>query len=76
MVQNENFKNNDVLAVFIDLQKAFDTINLDILVQKLYFYSIRGVELNWFRTYLLDRKQRTNVNDTLSKLLACKCGVP
>jgi len=76
MIQNAVFNNKFVLAVFMDLQKAFDTVNISILIDKLEHYGIRGIQLNWFKSYLLNRKQFSYVNETLSAYRYTKCGVP
>ena len=63
-------------GIFIDLQKVFDTVNHRILHSKLEHYGIRGCALEWFRSYLSDRKQYVSVNGSNSNLLSITCGVP
>ena len=54
-------------AVFIDLRKAFDTVDHDLLLEKLTMgYGVTGKELGWFRDYLTDRRQVVTVQSTLS----------
>ena len=60
----------------IDLSKAFDTINHDILLKKLNFYGIRGVPNSWFANYLSNRKQFTEINNCKSALTNISTGVP
>ena len=63
-------------GVFIDLKKAFDTVNHEILLTKLEHYGIRNNMLNWFRSYLTDRKQYVSFNGESSEILNITCGVP
>ena len=63
------------LSVFLDLSKAFDTIDHNILLRKLNYYGVRGVALDWFRSYLSDRKFVT-FKDSNSNILRVDCGVP
>ena len=53
-------------CIFIDFSKAFDTINHDILINKLEHYGIRGIPLHWFRNYLTNRQQSVIVNNVSS----------
>ena len=78
---NENIKNaldnhNHVCGVFIDLQKAFDTVNHDILIDKLSYYGIRGIPNQWFKSYLSNRKQYVSINGYNSDTMNIKHGVP
>ena len=62
-------------GIFIDLTKAFDTVNHSILLKKLYHYGIRGNILNLFKSYLSERKQFVRVNNESSDLKSVVCGV-
>ena len=69
-------KKNYGCGIFIDLRKAFDTVNHDILIQKLEHYGLRDISLNWFRSYLKDRSQYVYCNNLSSKTKNITCGVP
>ena len=60
----------------IFLTKAFDTVNHEILLYKLYRYGIRGHANNFFRSYLTERKQYTCINCVNSSTKQINCGVP
>ena len=64
------------IGIFMDLSKAFDTINHDILLTKLYHYGFRGVSNEWFCNYLSNRQQFVSYNAARSPNENVKCGVP
>ena len=63
-------------GIFLDLQKAFDTVDHSILLSKLYHYRIRGLENKWFESYFANRKQFVSVNGFESSTSSITCGVP
>jgi hypothetical protein len=65
-----------VAGIYLDLSKAFDTVDHKILLHKLYHYGIRGNALDWFTSYLLNRQQFTYVNHTPSSVQSVNYGVP
>ena len=62
---------NYVFGIYIDLKKAFDTVQHKILLHKLQYYGIRGLAFHWFETYLSKRKQFVVINDTQSDIQIC-----
>ena len=63
-------------AVFLDLSKAFDTVDHNLLLHKLKSVGLSEVTVNWFQSHLANRKQRTSVVDTLSVSASITGGVP
>ena len=64
------------LGVFLDLAKAFDTVNHDIFLMKLDHYGIRGIVHDWFKNYLISRQQIAKYKQVKSDSMTIKCGVP
>ena len=71
-----NRTTNEVRTFFLDLSKAFDTIDHNLLIRKLESYGIRGNSLNWFKSYLKGRIQRVKLNNVSSGWEEIVCGVP
>ena len=63
-------------VIFIDLKKAFDTIDHSLLIRKLHKYGVDTSSLKWFESYLCDRSQKCSINGHLSGVAPLSCGVP
>jgi len=63
-------------TAFLDLKKACDTVNHEILLKKLEKYSIRGLPLQLYKSYLTHRFQYTITGNIKSKICPVTCGVP
>ena len=75
MYKNKH-KSNTPCIIFLDIKKAFDTVDHNILLEKLHYYGIRGITLEWFKSYLKDRSQVTCIHNELSETCQITCGVP
>ena len=75
-IYNSFNENKFTLGVFIDLSKAFDTVNHNILLNKLSLYGIKNNSLKWFSSYLSDRKQYVQTSVFKTTNLNVVCGVP
>ena len=72
-----NIDQGNVNAVlFLDLKKAFDTVDHNILISKLSAYGRRGTSIEWFKSYLSERNQKCFLNGSLSSNRVLSCGIP
>jgi hypothetical protein len=69
-------KGNLAIGVFVDFQKAFDTVNHHILLRKLEHYGVRGLANNWFKSYLTKRRQCVSISGITSETSYINHGVP
>ena len=67
---------NFIVAVFIDFKRAFETIDREILINKLKYYGINGTVLKWFKQYIIERQQVTKIGNSISNALNNNIGVP
>ena len=75
-IKTEIGKKHLPIGIFLDLSKAFDTVNHSILTHKLNFYGLRDAELNWFKSYLSNRRQYVSIDGVNSELRTIESGVP
>ena len=64
------------IGVFIDLSKAFDTVDHKILLKKLSFYGVKNNNLKWFKSYLSNRKQYISTDNCNTDMENICCGIP
>lgn len=69
-------KGNIVISVFVDLKRAFETIDRQRLLQKLYSYGVKGHALTWITDYLSNRYHKTKINRNISDTVKSIYGVP
>ena len=69
-------KDNQIGLLFIDLCKVFDLVDHNLLFKKLKIYKYNPSSLQWFKSYLSNREQFVEINDTKSDTLQIKSGVP
>lgn len=69
-------RNELVMGICLDLSKAFDCVNHDLLLNKLYYHGIRGISLQWLKSYLENRSQRVIMKTSMSDKRTITCGVP
>ena len=65
-----------ICGVFVNLQKAFDTVDHNTLLHKLSYYETRNIANCWFSSYLSNRKQCVTKNGFDSEIQSFQCGVP
>ena len=75
-IQFQLDQNKYCAGVFVDLKKAFDTVDHGILQKKLSHYGIRGIASEWFCSYLTKRKQYVIIGNQVSNLNEISTGVP
>jgi hypothetical protein len=75
-LMTEMDKNETPINIYLDLSKAFDTLDHNTLIQKLEYYGIKGNNLALFQNYLTERKQYVEFNNTKSEMLEINTGVP
>ena len=67
-------ENRYALGVFIELSQAFDSVDHDVLLEKLDIYGIKGKNLKWFHSYLINIKQFLKYRDQNANLEVLQCG--
>ena len=75
-IKKEQDKGHYIGMVLLDLQKAFDTVDHKILLQKLEAIGLQKSAIDWFQSYLVDRQQSVEIGGMISEPAIITCGVP
>ena len=79
-IQDDIMKSLDshkyVILVLLDLSSAFDSVDHDILMNKLYKIGVRGRAYSWVKSYLSSRTQAVEIGEAMSETVHLHCGVP
>ncbi len=75
-IYDSKSKANKPAIIFLDIKKAFDTVDHEILIKKLKFYGVDGNVILWLTNYLKDRYQCTRIGKNVSSFHVIICGVP
>ena len=75
-LKNDVDNNKYAICIFLDLKRAFETVDRELLLSKLSRYGIGGVVFDWFQSYLSNREQKVRFGDTTSSRIAVNAGVP
>ena len=75
-IYNSKEKGKKPAIIFLDIKKAFDTVNHEILLRKLKYYGISGIVYKWFQSYLSNRYQSTKIGKRISIYLLVLWGIP
>jgi hypothetical protein len=75
-LEKNNRGRKDDKSSFLDLRRAFEVVDREILIKKLQWYGIKGAVLNWFKSYLQNRSQRVKFSGVLSTPVNVDLGVP
>ena len=77
IIDQKAIENHDYsCGIFVDFNKAFDSVNHNILLTKLEYYGIRGIVKDWFNSYLINRTQTVSLGSVISDVQTVFCGVP
>ena len=73
-IKQEQDKGNYIGMVLLDLQKAFDTVNHEIMLQKLEAIGLHESAIAWFKSYLYGRQQSVEIGEAISNPMTVTCG--